>query len=112
MVSAIAVQHLFTCNAKPRLKTIFLIVDTGVNDLAVPGTCFAPDHIRRLQNNNLAARLRHRARCGQPDDPRADHHAIGLFNTRVVQSRSPELVSGFGQVNVRLCGYSNAGNRR
>lgn len=51
-----------------------------MDDLAVAGARAGPEGRRRLEHQDVPAALREPPRDGQPDDARADHHAIRLLD--------------------------------
>ncbi len=86
VVPAIGVERLLAADAHPRHQAAGLVIDAGVDHLAVARRGDRADALGRLQNNDLAARLCEPPGDGKTDHPGTDHDAIHSIHAKFESS--------------------------
>ena len=83
VIPAIPIEGALAADAHPRHQAARLVVDAGVDHLAVARGCHGADAFGRLQNDHLAAGLRQPPRDRKADHPRTDDDALNLVHSRL-----------------------------
>jgi hypothetical protein len=83
VVPAVLIERHPSGDAHPRHQAAGLVIDTGVDHLAVARRRDRADSFSRLQHDHLAACQRQPPRHGKADHPRSDNDAINLVHSRL-----------------------------
>ncbi len=79
-LGAVRVQLPAPGDAGARHQAVGLVVDAGVDHLAVARGRLGADTLRRVQDDDLTSRHRQRTRHREADDPGAGHDAIDFLH--------------------------------
>ena len=82
-LGAIGVQEIAAGDAQPRLQRTGVVVDAGVNDLAVARAGVHAEMALALQDDHFPAAARKRPGRRQADDSRTDDDAIDVVQYRL-----------------------------
>ena len=97
VVPAISIERALAADAHPRHQAARLVIDAGVDHLAVARGRHGADRLGRLQHDHLAAGLRQPPRDRKADHARTDNDALNLVHSRLQIHRSRN-----NRINVRL----------
>ena len=97
VIPAVSIERPLAADAHPRHQAARLVVDAGVDHLAVAGGRHRADRLGRLQQDHLAAGLRQPPRHRETDHARTDNDALNLVHSRLQAHRSWN-----NRINVRL----------
>ncbi len=96
VIAAILIERRLAADAHPRHQAAGLVIDAGVDHLAVARRGHGADTLGRLQHDHLAAGLRQPPRDRKTDHPRTDNDALDL-----VHSPLQIRIAGY-RINARL----------
>ena len=83
VIPAILVERALAAHAHPGHQAARLVIDAGVDHLAVAGGGHRADRLGRLQQDHLPARLRQPPRHRETDHARTDNDALNLVHSRL-----------------------------